>query len=148
MAEILATLDDVNAHLPSDIITLTNAEDDQLQIDAERIIKGFLAGTFTAATLAGWSDPDDTPEVIRSIAGRFIAAFFYKKRFAASSPDVPAYAQDKYDEAWEMLQSVKSGEIVLVEVLEEVDFGGHLAQDDFFPNDSADPPKFTMDMQF
>src|SRR5687768_4214396 len=114
MAEILATLDEVNVHLPSDIIQLTNAEDDQLQLDAERIIKGYLAGTFAPLTLAGWSDPTSTPEVIRGIAGRFIAAFYYKLRFAASDPRVPKYAQDKYDEAWLLLNQVKTGELTLV----------------------------------
>lgn len=148
MAELLATLDDVNGFLPEDIIQLTNAEDDQLQIDVERIIKGFLAGTFSPTTLAGWSDPDSTPIEIRAIAGRFIAAFYYKKRFAASNPNIPRYAQDLYDEAWRLLTLVKTGEIVLLEVAEDVDYGGHISADDFFPNDAADPPKFSMDMNF
>lgn len=147
MAEILATLDDVNAHLPSDIIQLTNAEDDGIQLDTERIIKGFLAGTFSPLTLAGWSDPATTPMMIRAIAGRFIAAFYYKLRFSASSGRIPQYAQDKYNEAWSMLRDVKTGTIELDEVTEDVDFGGHISDDDFFPNDSASPPVFTMDMK-
>lgn len=152
----LATDDDVQVHLPEDKIAVADITDlADMQTDAERIIKGWLAGTFSPTTLAGWNDPtvniaspNYVPVLIRAVAGRFIAAFAYRRYYAEDSLDDPEYAQTKYNEAMDMLRQIIDGELVLSDVAEEVDTGTHMTSADFWPNDSTDPPKFTMDIQF
>jgi len=152
----LATNDDIQVHLPSDKILVTNITDlASLQTDAERIIKGYLAGTFAPTTLAGWNDPTASiaspnyvPVLIRAVAGRFIAAFAYRRYYSEDSLDDPQYAQRKYDEAMSMLNQIISGELVLNDVTEVVNTGSHMTSLDFYPNDTADGPKFTMDLTF
>lgn len=153
----LATDDDVQVHLPDDKILVANIDNyEDLQIDAERIIKGYLSGVYSPTTLAGWTDPSLSlstspgyvPELIRAIAGRFIAAFTYRRYYSEDSLDNPQYAQTKYDEAMEMLRGVVSGAVTLIDEDEVVDTGGRLTSADFWPNDSTGEPKFTMDIQF
>ena len=145
----LASLDDINAHLPQDRIKMSDGEDDAYQTDAERIVKGYLAGVYLPATLAAWNEPATTPGLIRAIAGRLIAAFYYKQRLSGSTATVPEYAQSKYDEAIAYLNRIKSGDMVLPEVPEEMDTGRRLTSEDFFPNDTATVgPVFTMDKEF
>ena len=152
----LATNDDVQVHLPSDKILVTDITDlASMQTDAERIIKGWLAGTFSPTTLAGWNDPsvniaspNYVPVLIRAVAGRFIAAFAYRRYYSEDSLDDPTYAQTKYDEAMSMLRQIINGELVLSDVTETVDTGSHMTSDDFWPNDTTDGPKFTMDLSF
>lgn len=152
----LATSGDIQAYLPDDKILVANIDNlNELQTDAERIIKGYLSGTFSPVTLAGWSDPSVpsssgayVPVFIRSIAGRFIAALAYRRMYSEDSLEDPQYAQFLYNEAMSYLNQVKDGTITLTDVTEEVDTGGHLTSADFYPNDSAGEPKFSMDMQF
>jgi hypothetical protein len=154
----LCTLDDVNTHLPIDKIQMeAGTEFDTYLLDAERIIKGALSNTYSATTMAEWSDPTVPPThikyvpgMIRSIAGRFIASFFYAKRFSEETTDVAQYAQKLYDEAIGMLNKIVAGDIILYdEVDETAETGGRLEEDDFFPNDvNATPPVFAMDREF
>jgi hypothetical protein len=154
----LATLDDVNNHLPVDKIQMVAGADfNQYLLDVERIIKGALSNTYSASTLAGWSDPTVSssnakyvPGMIRSIAGRFIASFFYAKRFSEETTETSPYAQKLYDDALGLLTKIIDGEITLYDETDEiVETGGRLNEDDFFPNDPiATPPVFAMDKQF
>ena len=152
----LATDDDIQVHLPEDKLPVSEVTDlVDLQTDAERIIKGYLAGTFSPTTLAGWNDPtvgqaspNYVPTLIRAVAGRFIAAFAYRRYYSEDSLEDPQYAQQKYDEAMLMLNQIISGQLVLTDVTETVDTGGHISSEDFFPNDTADEPVFRMDLQF
>lgn len=152
----LATDDDIQVHLPEDKIAVADITDlADMQTDAERIIKGYLAGTFSPTTLAGWNDPtvsssspNYVPVLIRAVAGRFIAAFAYRRYYSEDSLDDPTYAQTKYDEAMNMLRQIISGELVLTDITETVDTGSHMTSDDFYPNDTADDPVFRMDLRF
>lgn len=153
----LATLDDINLWLPADKLVMTDLLDDPYQLDAERIIKGYLSTTYSATTLAGWSDPTVNqasqyyvPSIIRGIAGRFIASFYYGKQFSSESTDVPQYAQKLYDDAWDLLRKIQSGEIVLTDEADEMpDTGVRLSEADFYPNSpDTDPPKFAMSREF
>lgn len=149
MAEILASLDDINAHLPQDKLQATTPKVELLQLDAVRIVKGALASVFSATTLAGWDVPEDTPERIRAIAGRLIAAKLYAKAYSEDVVELPEYAQWLYDQAMADLNGVASGAIVLIEVTETVNTGSRLTDDFFFPNgDGTAEPKFTMDARF
>lgn len=145
--EILASLSDINAHLPPNV-QVDNSVDDSLQVDALRLIRGQLVSIFSAPILTSWSDPDTTPELIRSIAGRLIASKYYAKTVAGNVPDEYAtYAAELYQEAIGMLADIKSG----VQIVVGLD-GNPLPQDtigsdpsaDVFPTDTSGSPVFTM----
>lgn len=148
-----ATLDDVNMHLPTDKLEMSTPELTLFDVDAGRIIRGYLAGVYLPATIAGWTDPTETdpttvgyvPELIRAIAGRFIAAFWYKERYSEDSLEVPQYAQDKYNEAMAMLQGLVLGTLGLVDVAESPVSTSELTADDFTPNDATVGPFFSME---
>jgi hypothetical protein len=150
---MFTTLDDVNVHLPTDKLELQWPDLVQFDTDAQRIIRGYLAGVYQPATIAAWTDPTITdpsqtgyvPELIRAIAGRFIAAFWYKERYSEDSLDVPAYAQSKYDEAMAMLMGLVTGTLGLVDVTEDPTNTSNLTADDFLPNANSTGPFFTMD---
>jgi hypothetical protein len=135
---------DVQVHLPIDKLKIEEIPDDLLRCkeDSERIIRGYLAGVFEPATLAAWDEPDNTPVVIRAIAGRFTAALIYRTRYSEDSLDDPEYAQNKYNEAMDMLMKVISGEIILEEVIDDV--ANPFSNEWFEPNNDSDPPKFAM----
>lgn len=139
---------DVQVHLPFDKLKVENIPDDlaKAKEDAERIIRGYLAGVFEPATLAAWISPATTPSQIRAVAGRFTAAKIYRVRFSENSLDDPAYAQQLYNEAMAMLLAIIAGDIVLDDVDDtSLDFDNTF----FEPNDgSTDQPKFTMSGRF
>jgi hypothetical protein len=155
VTEILASVDDVNTHLPTDKLDASNPvlEDDVnlYEVDVARFIRAMLAGVFTAVQLASWDSPADTPELIRSIAGRLVAAKLYAVRYAEDA-DMSGYAQSLYNQALGRLKDIRSGEIVVLD-LNDVPIptvSTHMSLDsaDFWPNDSAPPPVFTMDKNF
>lgn len=144
----LASLDDINTHLPGDKFKATDGNPEILsfQIDIERVIKGYLSSVFTQATLAVWADPSTTPGYIRACAGRLIAAFYYAKKVSEDLPDWDGtYPQRLYDEALKMLEAVRTGSVVLDDVTEEIGTG---FDSSFFYPDSSTEPKFTMDMRW
>ena len=140
----IATLDDANLHLPVDKVAVDTAEFDETQLDAERIVRGYLANYYTPTTLSLWTDPEHTPGLIRSIAGRLIAAFVYRKRYSEDSLDDPTYAQMKYNEAISLLQGIQASTIVVEGVLDQPTTD-RLTSADFWPNNTTDPgPYFHM----
>jgi hypothetical protein len=146
--ELLASLEDINLFLPEDKLQMTDAEDDQYQVEVNRMVKAFLSQTFQPTTLAGWDEPTNTPDYVRSIAGRLIAALYYANRTSEEEPDGSAYAQSLYDVAMDMLRSVRNGTVVLLDVTEDSESTvGSLTSDDFYPT-SAVAPAFTMDLDF
>jgi hypothetical protein len=63
----------------------------------------------------------------------------------------PAYAQNKYKEAMDMINDIVDGDMTLTdpvtgEPLE--DQSTSFSTDDFLPNDASTPPFFTMGAQF
>jgi len=153
---MFCTLDDVRVHLPLDKIEPEWADFERMELDAERIIRGYLSNIVPSTTIAGWDDPtvsDPTatgyvPELIRAIAGRLIAAFFYRERYSEDSLDDPVYAQVKYNEAIALLNGVISGQFVMYDVQPPLDLGERLNSDDFWPNNTDDGPFFTVDDRF
>jgi hypothetical protein len=137
---------DVQVHLPVDKLLLEQVPDSltEVWLDVERVIKGRLSGVYSAATLAAWSTPDDTPEYIRSIGGRLAAAFIYRLRLAQDFPDDAEYAIQKYNEAISMLDMVVAGDVVL-DVDEPIDTGVHLSTNHYVVSTE---PKFTMDDEY
>lgn len=149
--ELLASIDDINTHLPSDKAQIDDADDDLLQIDAHRTIRALLAGTFTAVQLATWVDPATTPPLIRQVAGLLIAAKWYATLYAEDSIEDSTFAQSLYNEAIGILNGIRDGTLTVIgaDGTTIIDTGGTgLSSDDFFPNDSAAGPVFTMDAEF
>jgi len=147
----LVGTDDVNVFLPEDKLVVYTADDDALLRDAERIIKARLAGMYSPATLASWTVPGEVfppatvPSIIQSIAGRLVAAMFYAKTFSSEVAGLPEYAQWLYDQAMKMLDEILLGLVIIPpgEGGEEVDTGGHLTSDMFWPNnDTPADPRF------
>src|SRR6516165_8256280 len=105
----LASLDDINVHLPEDKIEVDSARYDDIQLDAERVVRGYLSGYIDPVIMAGWTSPDTTPDLIRAIVGRLCAAFWYRNRYSEDSLVDPQYALIKYNEAIAMLQMIQAG---------------------------------------
>lgn len=140
-----ASLDDINIHLPDDKLEVDDAKYAPLQLDAERIIRGYLAGYVPPLTLSGWSSPDATPGLIRAVAGRLVAAFYYRQRYSEDSLDDPTFAQIKYEEAILWLTNIINGSMTLedVDLTQQLGIGAL----DFYPNEAAFGPVFTMEME-
>ena len=147
---MLASLEDVNAFLPSDKFKATDGNPDLalLQIDVDRLVKGYLSGAFSSSTLAGWAAPSSTPALIRSIAGRLIAAFYYAKKVSEDLPDWDGtYPQRLYNDAMALLEKIRMGEIVLIEVPDSEQPETQFDSDYFWPRAGSEP-KFTSDMRW
>lgn len=137
---------DINIHLPQDKIQAETTENlDEIKDDAERVIRGYLAGHVVAAEMALWTTPGATPGVIRAIGGRLCASFIYRLRYSEDSLDDPQYAQVKYEQAMALLMGIVEGTVSLDDDPSTID----LTTDMFYPNDSnTDPPKFAMNSVF
>lgn len=136
---------DVQIHLPVDKLNVEEVPDDKERAyeDAERIVRGYLAGVVDAAELATWDigTPNTVPDIIRAIAGRLAAAEIYRVRYSEASLEDPMRGQVLYQQAMDMLNNIISGAIVLP----GVDPGTQFDNTYFFPNDGeTDTPKFTM----
>ena len=133
---------DVQVHLPIDLLKVEEVPDDlaSCKLDAERIVRGYLTGVIDSAVLATWTDPTSTPETIRAIAGRFCAALIYRLRLGGATRADPEYAQNKYNEAMAMLMAIISGDLPIDSVVIGTDFDNAW----FWPNNTTDPPRFTM----
>ena len=151
--EILASLDDINAELPSEspeaVAAATDDNTDLLQISVARVVRGYLSNTFSREVLMTWDTPDNTPEIIRVIAGKLIASQHYFNQTAKTSLviDPDSFAQKRYDEAMALLQGIVDGSIIV-----ELPGNGTLPPNvtvlsdlDFFPIDDTDRA-FTLGM--
>jgi len=157
-SQILASLDDINAELPSDpppdgvaaVVAATEDNTDLLQISVARIVRGYLSNTVSRELLMSWSSPDATPETIRVIAGKLIASQLYFNQTAKTSLiiDPDSFAQKRYDEAMALLNQIVAGTIIIDDpgTGEEINTSGELSDLDFFPIDDADRA-FTLGMQ-
>jgi hypothetical protein len=144
MAEILASLDDINANLPSEenvVVEATTANSDLIQVSVARIVRGYLSSTLTSEILMSWSSPDVTPQIIREIAGKLIAAQLFFQETSKSSLDIDpnSFAQLLYNQAIALLTGIVAGSIWI-----DVPEGGLPIPDtgmstlDFFPVDQTD----------
>jgi hypothetical protein len=137
---------DVQIHLPVDKLKIEEIPDDLVKAkdDAERIVRGYLAGVIDSTILAGWTSPALTPPEVRAIAGRLTAALIYRTRYSEQSLDDPQFAQTKYTEAMKMLNDILSGNFIVTGVVDTTQFDSSY----FEPNDASEDPKFTMSGRF
>jgi len=137
---------DVQIHLPVDKLKVEEVPDDRevAYEDAERIVRGYLSGVVDGPVIATWVDAASTPVEVRAVTGRFAAALLYRLRFGQASTDDPKYAQNKYKEAMDMLNDIRTGAIVITGVDIATDFDNTWFQ----PNDASFPPVFAMGDQY
>jgi hypothetical protein len=146
-AEILASLNDINTHLPDDKAKMQDSEDDLLQIDAARYVRSLLAGMFSSTTLSGWDSPANTPELIRGVAGRIIAAKYYAKLYSEDVADTSAYAQGLYNEANSIIDGIRNGTYIILDASDNpipVENPVTSGEGFFWPDDTTLGPFFTM----
>jgi hypothetical protein len=150
VAQLLADLDDIKRWLPDDKLLVTDGSTSSFQVEAYRIVKSQLAGVFTPVTLNEWADPSSTPGIIRSVAGRLIAAYVYREAYSEDIPDIPEYAQALYDEAILLLTQIRTGTLTVVDE-DDNPIGDNIldiSASDFYPNNSAPGPYFSMEQEF
>lgn len=150
MAELLASYEDVDGFLPEDKLEANDANASQFQVDAVQLIRGQLASSFAPTVLVGWSDPSNTPYLIRQIAARLIASQVYKKVYSEERSQLPEYAQDLYNQAIEMLREIRAGNLIILDTSGEPITTDELAMssDDIWPNNLTEGPFFTMTQRF
>jgi hypothetical protein len=153
MAEILASLDDINANLPSEenvVIQATTGNSDLIQVSVARIVRGYLSSTFASELLMSWASPDTTPQIIREIAAKLIAAQLFFQETAKSSLDIDpnSFAQKLYNDAIALLSGITGGLIQVDDpaggIIPIPELG--LSDLDFFPVDDTDRA-FTLSMK-
>lgn len=143
--EILATLGDVNANLDGTVVEATAENTNRIQISVNRVVRGYLSRVVPAAIVATWTSPENTPDIIREIAAKLIAAQLYFNQTAKSSTVVGPtnYAQILYNQAMALLNQVVTGDIPIPDiVLTPIET---LGTTDYFPVDATDRA-FTMGM--
>ncbi len=148
---MLATLNDIQKFLPEHKVEANVANTAQWQIEATRIVKAKLSGTFTAVTLHSWDTPEDTPPIISSIAGELVAAYLYRALYSEDETVVPIYAQTLYNEAIQMLNDIRDGFLVVLDE-NDVPIEGvtttSMGTGDFYPDNTAPGPYFKMGDQW
>ena len=143
----LASIDDINAYLPPP--TVVEADDvnvAKLQISVQRVIRGYLSRILSTATMAGWEDPESTPDIIREIAGMLVASQLFINQASASTWEIndDNYAQRLYDRAIALLNEIISGQILIPDI---IPIGTEsMTELDFFPEDDTDRA-FSMGMK-
>jgi hypothetical protein len=146
-SEILASILDVNAYLEDSVVKADDTNTDTIQIGVSRIVRGYLSGVVPAATMATWTTPTATPDIIREIAAMLIASqlFFDKTILTTTNIDERHWAQILYDRAMLLLQKIVDGEITVDGGTTPTEPVGVMSTADFFPIDDTDRA-FTMSM--
>jgi hypothetical protein len=144
----LASNEDVRSWIPEDKLAFDDPDIKGPQLEAQRLIKAALSGVFTPTVLNSWVDPDDTPALIRNVAGELVAAYLYRDRYAEDDPTLSEYAQQLYNEAYAKITEIRAGTLVVLDDNDEpiADTGLDVGPEDAFPNSQTPGPYFTMEM--
>lgn len=150
MTALFASNDDVQTFLGDDKLTVTDGNSTTEQVEAQRLIVSQLSGVFLSSILVGWTSPSTTPGIIRSIAGRIVAAYLYRNAFINESVTSPEYGQFIYNEAIAMLRQIRLGALIVVDSDDNpiAISGLDMTSGDFWPNNTTDGPVFTMGQVF
>lgn len=151
-----ASNDDVMTHLSASVLNLDDDIDfEKENHEAATYIRSYLYGTHISTTVIdAWLTPDDTPMIIRAIAGKMIAAKIFERETSSNSEEVDPYAVRLFNQAMATLQMILDGRLVITElVVAGVSVTGtdHITEANFYPNDSApsgDQAKFKMSAEY
>lgn len=149
----LCSIDDINSYLPTGQTTpqvVVEADDvnvQLIQISVARIVRGYLSRILSNATMAVWTDPEHTPEIIREVAAMLVAAQLFVNQVSATSLDVEErhWAQILYDRAVLLLEGIVGGSISIGDET-PIDTPETMTTEDFFPVDDTDRA-FSMSME-
>lgn len=143
--EILATVDDVNANLDGTVVDADAQNTSLIQVSVNRVVKGYLSRVIDAPTMAAWTTPENTPDIIREAAAKLIAAqlYFNKTSRSSTATGPNTYAQKLYDDGMAILNQIIQGDIVVPNIIVTPIEG--LTALDYFPIDNTDRA-FTMGM--
>jgi hypothetical protein len=135
--EIMASLDDINAYLDGTVVEADAQNTKLIQVSVARVIKAQLSQVVDATTMATWTTPEATPDTIREVAGRLIAAQLYYNETAKSSVVMPPdhYSQILYNQAMELLNEIAAGSVIIPDV--PVTPLEAMSSLDFFPVDDT-----------
>jgi len=144
--QILASLDDIDAQLPDNVIQPDDQNTALLQISVARVVRAYLSTTIDNTTLASWTEPDLTPDIVREASSKLIASqlFFQETSKSSLDMDIRSIGQLLYDQGIALLQQIVAGEIDIPNV-DEITTGSITALD-FWPVDATDRA-FTVGME-
>ena len=136
--EIMASFDDINAHLTDKAITATPDNSALVQISVARLIRGYLSRIIDVATLLSWNTPALTPDIVREAAGMLVASQVFINQIAKSSSVIPVdhFSQILYNKAIEILDQIVVGDIIIPGLIDTPQ--ENLSTLDFFPIDNTD----------
>lgn len=136
--EIMASLDDINANLDGSIVSADSNNTALIQVSVARVVRGYLSRVVSAATMAAWTTPENTPDIVREAAAKLIAAQLYFNEMSKTSTVIEPthYAQKLYDEAMALLNQIIEGDIIIPDIV--VTPIESLTDLDYFPVDDTD----------
>lgn len=116
-----------------EVTKLTIADfDAELESTAQATAFGVLGDVFDTST---WVSPATTPVLVRKAIAMLVAAWTYNRQYSEEDPDGSAYARWLEEKAYALLEGIKSGDIDLVEVPDNVAaIAGTIS---FYPDDST-----------
>src|SRR5215471_921844 len=146
--EILAELNDINAHLDGTVVEADAQNTALIQVSVNRIVKAYLSRVVDYATMATWTTPETTPDTVREAASFLIASQLYYDQTAKSSTVIEPthYAQWLYDHGIALLTGIVEGTIELPDTVPVTPLES-LSTLDYFPVDDTDRA-FTMGQKF
>lgn len=142
----LTTINRINTHLPTDKGQIDDVEFSKYVVSTNSTVRGMLSGTFTLSTLDSWIDEDTTPEEVQEAVAFLIAGMYYNKLTSEEYPDGHPYGNKLFDNGISILSQIKSGLIILPDVVVASSVGRFL-RGDFYPTKSTSP-MFTIDSKF
>jgi len=144
--EILATLDDVNAHLDGTVVEADAQNSALPQVSVNRVVKAYLSRVVANEVMATWTTPETTPATVREAASFLIASQVYFDATSKSSTIIEQrhYSQWLYDQGIALLNGIVEGTIILDDTVPTTPIEALTALD-YFPVDATDRA-FTMGM--
>jgi hypothetical protein len=142
--EILASLDDINAHLDGTVVEADAQNSALPQVSVNRVVKAYLSRVIPNQTMATWTTPENTPTTVREAASFLIASTVYFNATSKSTTLIEQrhYAQWLYDQGIALLNGIVDGSIVLDDTVPVTPIES-LTTLDYFPIDATDRA-FTM----
>lgn len=108
---MLISLGDANAHLPTDKWELEELDADLVsQLEQHVLIK--LADSYDVSS---WTDVSNTPLLVRSLIGMYVAGHAYNRQFADEAADAGSYGSWLLSRADNVLVSLYEGIVSLVD---------------------------------
>jgi hypothetical protein len=125
LGDVQAWLDPVNFNLDDDD-TLPEAE------QVTSIVFGFIGGSYDTTV---WTEPEDTPPLIRTIISGLVAARKYQARYSETEDGGNAYADRIERQLMKLLDQIAEGVVVIPGV--DGSGGTDITQPAYWPDNST-----------